>query len=130
MATAEETGKHNVRLSKALSWLLRHNLHLVTEISQEPIDSSGYVDVEHVLKLPRFAGYTVKQVEEVVKLNDKQRFSLKTQNGRLQIRANQGHTVKDIDPDLKKLEEPFEVDTVVHGTYEKNWHVAHVQLIF
>ena len=46
--------KHNVRLSKALSWLLRHNLHLVSvEITKEAIDPSGYVDVDAVLKLPR-----------------------------------------------------------------------------
>ena len=35
MATAEE--KHNVRLSKALSWLLRHHLDLVSEITKQPI---------------------------------------------------------------------------------------------
>ena len=121
MASKDE--KHNVRLSKALSWLLRHNLHLVSEITKEPIDSSGFVDVEAVLKLPRFAGYTAKDVEKVVELNDKQRFSLRKnpENGALQIRANQGHTVKDVNPDLFKLEEPFEVETVIHGTYEKNW---------
>ena len=114
--------KHNVRLSKALSWLLRHNLHLVSEITKEPIDPSGYVDVEAVLRLPRFAGYSVSQVEKVVSINDKQRFSLrKSDQGILQIRANQGHTIKEVEPDLKKLQEPFEVETVVHGSYEKNW---------
>ena len=115
--------KHNVRLSKALSWLLRHNLQLVSEITKEPIDPSGFVDVEAVLKLPRFAGYTTKQVEEVVNLNDKQRFSLrKTDHGKLQIRANQGHTIKDVEPDLKKLKPPFEdIENVIHGTYEKFW---------
>ena len=69
--------KHNVRLSKALSWLLRHNLHLVSEITKAEIDSSGYVDVEAVLKLPRFAGYSISQVEQVVAINDKQRFALR-----------------------------------------------------
>ena len=76
-----ENDKHNVRLSKALSWLLRHNLRLVSEITKNPVDPSGYVNVEDVLKLPRFAGYTVSQVEEVVKLNDKQRFSLRKTEG-------------------------------------------------
>ena len=113
--------KHNKTLSKALSWLLRHNLRLVSEISKEPIDPSGYVNVEHVLQLPRFAGYSVAQVEDVVRLNDKQRFSLRTHNGKLQIRANQGHTVKEVEPDLRKLCEPFEVENVIHGTYGKNW---------
>ena len=116
--------KHNVRLSKALSWLLRHNLHLVSEITKKPIDSTGYVPVCAVLKLPRFAGYTTSQVEDVVRQNDKQRFSLKTcaETGALLIRANQGHTVQNVDPDLKKLQESeLEVETVIHGTYTKNW---------
>lgn len=115
--------KHNVRLSKALSWLLRHNLHLVSEITKKPIDSSGFVDVEAVLKLPRFAGYSIQQVEKVVELNDKKRFALRKHEGRLQIRANQGHTMKDIEPDLKKLTPPLfgGIENVIHGTYEKNW---------
>jgi 2'-phosphotransferase len=120
-----EDEKHNVRLSKALSWLLRHNLHLVSEITKEPIDESGYVDVESVLKLPRFAGYSVSQVEKVVELNDKQRFSLRKSpddGRRLQIRANQGHTVKDINPDLKKITDPDPDFNVIHGTYEKHWN--------
>ena len=41
--------------------------------------------------------------------------------GVLQIRANQGHTIKEVDPELRKLQEPFDIETVVHGTYEKNW---------
>ncbi len=98
-----EDSKHNIRLSKALSWLLRHNLHLVSEITKEPIDPTGFVDVEAVLEIPRFHGYKLRQVEEVVAKNDKQRFALRTHNGKLQIRANQGHTVKEIEPDLKKL---------------------------
>ena len=41
--------------------------------------------------------------------------------GILQIRANQGHTIKDVEPELTKLQEPFQIENVVHGTYEKNW---------
>ena len=39
----------------------------------------------------------------------------------MQIRANQGHTIKDVEPELTKLQEPFQIENVVHGTYEKNW---------
>ena len=72
-SNCDDTVKHNTRLSKALSWLLRHNLKIVSEITKKPIDPSGYVNVEDVLKLPRFAGYSSSQVEQVVKLNDKQK---------------------------------------------------------
>ena len=79
-------------------------------LRKEPIDPSGFVDVEAVLQLPRFAGYSISQVENVVKLNDKQRFSLRIhEKNVLQIRANQGHTVKEINPDFKKLTEPFDI---------------------
>ena len=40
-----------------------------------------------------FAGATVQQVEECVRLNDKQRMSLSVIDCELHIRANQGHTV-------------------------------------
>ena len=56
----------------------------------------GFVDVEDVLALPRFRGYLFKDVESVVRDNDKQRFALRKslETGRWQIRANQGHTIK------------------------------------
>ena len=41
--------------------------------------------------------------------------------GVLQIRANQGHTIKEVEPELRKIQEPFDIETVVHGTYEKHW---------
>ena len=42
MATADE--KHNVRLSKALSWLLRHHLDLVSEITKQPIGNVSHLN--------------------------------------------------------------------------------------
>ena len=48
-----------------------------------------------MLSLPRLKGYSERQVEEVVRLNDKQRFALKRDGrNRFLIRANQGHTIK------------------------------------
>jgi 2'-phosphotransferase len=47
-------------------------------------------------KLPRFSGYDESHVKKVVELNDKQRFTLRKSplSGKLQIRANQGHTIQ------------------------------------
>jgi len=40
-------------------------------------------------------GYTIEDVKRIVKSNDKQRFSLEEdQDGRLKIRANQGHSIE------------------------------------
>ena len=83
--------KHNVKLSKALSWLLRHNI-TAQGLTATP---EGYVEVSKVLALPRFRGYTQAQVEDVVAKNDKQRFALsRNDKGALMIRANQGHTIE------------------------------------
>ena len=57
-SSCDDTAKHNIRLSKALSWLLRHNLKLVSEITKKPVDPSGYVNVEDVLTLPRSQSFT------------------------------------------------------------------------
>ncbi|XP_021966128.1 tRNA 2'-phosphotransferase 1 isoform X2 [Folsomia candida] len=108
-----------IALSKALSWLLRHNavqegLH---------IESGGWVDLSAVLKLPRFTNWTVDDVKAVVASNDKQRFSLRELQGdRLEIRANQGHTLKEVDDAelLEPITDPAGI-TVIHGTYLRHW---------
>ncbi|TRY78159.1 hypothetical protein TCAL_15332, partial [Tigriopus californicus] len=111
--------KHNTQLSKALSWLLRHNL-LSQGLTCSP---EGFVDVDSVLRLPKFRQYTVSQVQDVVRLNDKQRFALRTDphTGALQIRANQGHTIEHISPDLKAIKDATLFPVVIHGTYMKAW---------
>jgi RNA:NAD 2'-phosphotransferase (TPT1/KptA family) len=58
---AKSESQHNVRLSKSLSSLLRHNM--LAE-GLKPSDS-GYVDVAAVLALPRFSMYSVEQVGTV-----------------------------------------------------------------
>ena len=67
-------------------------------LSQEGLTATkeGFVAVEDVLALPRFRGYAFKDVEAVVRDNDKQRFALRKspETGEWQIRANQGHTIK------------------------------------
>ena len=81
-----------VRLSKSLAWLLRHN----AEAEGFTLLPGGYLPVDLVLKHTRFAGFSVADVEEVVRDNDKQRFALRKspETGEWQIRANQGHTIK------------------------------------
>lgn len=56
----------------------------------------GYVYVDDLLKLGRFTGVTANDIKRIVKENDKQRFSLITEDGtqKLKVRANQGHSLK------------------------------------
>ena len=129
-AKRKATGE-DVKLSKALSWVLRHSasslgLHLA---------SDGYVALNDVLSLdhPRFIcvhnntpKYTVEDVERVVRENDKQRFKLEYKDNVLCIRANQGHSIKDVQSNqllslLTKQELSNPQLSIIHGTTRKAW---------
>jgi len=112
--------KDRVRLSKALSWLLRHNAEKEGLVFLE----GGFLPVQEVLKHKRFrgGGYTLEDVQAVVAECPKQRFSLKTsQEGALLIRANQGHSISTVEVDLEEVVDPSQTPVVIHGTYLRNW---------
>ena len=56
----------------------------------------GYLYLDDVMSLPNFKRYSLDKVKEIVSSNDKQRFSIRPHpaSGRLQIRANQGHSIQ------------------------------------
>ena len=54
----------------------------------------GYVYVDELLERSDLQQYSVSDVEEVVRTSDKQRFKIDTENGRLKIKATQGHSKK------------------------------------
>ena len=74
--------RHNIRLSKALSWLLRHHIDLTYEhLENEEVEDakhSGLVNCSAILCLPKFQGYTVNDIKTVCELNSKQRFGLRS----------------------------------------------------
>ena len=112
-------GGGGVRLSKSLAWLLRHN----AESEGFTFLDGGYLPVQEVLKHRRFQGFTVADVEDVVKNCSKQRYALSTGvNGELLIRANQGHSIKTVEVDLEEITNPDEAPKVVHGTNFKAWN--------
>uniref|UniRef100_A0A8C7ZL48 2'-phosphotransferase n=1 Tax=Oryzias sinensis TaxID=183150 RepID=A0A8C7ZL48_9TELE len=89
------------------------------------IPADGFLFVEDLLAHPQFCSYTVEDVERVVATNDKQRFKLRShpENGRLQIRANQGHSIQVADLELIPVLAGSAAcpDEAVHGTYLRNW---------
>ena len=105
------------RLSKKLSYLLRHGANEVGLC----VNTAGYARVQDVLRLQDMRRYTVQDIERVVAMNDKQRFTLKQdeQDEALYIRANQGHTLPHIDPDqlLERIKDPALIPVCIHGTY-------------
>lgn len=111
----EQQSTNDIILGKKLSYLLRHGA--IKECLN--IKPDGFVAVNEVLrKLP--CHYTLDDIKKVVETNNKQRFTLKTNNGILEIKANQGHSISKItELTLKKLDH---VDCdIIHGTYLKNW---------
>ena len=78
-----------VRLSKNLSYILRHGA-LKEGI---PIRSDGYILMNDILIHKRFKKSSLLEIEQVVKHDEKNRYTLKDEDGELWIRANQGHSM-------------------------------------
>merc|ERR1712107_779369 len=106
-----EMAKDRVRLSQALSWLLRHNAEKEGFVFLE----GGFLPVQEVLKHKRFrgGGYTLEDVQAVVAECPKQRFSLKT--------SQEGHSISTVEVDLEEVVDPSQTPVVIHGTYLRNW---------
>ncbi|CAN9515062.1 unnamed protein product [Ophioblennius macclurei] len=111
----------DVSLSKSMSYALRHGASQMGL----PMGADGFLFVEELLAHPQFRSYSVEDVERVVATNDKQRFKLRSHpgDGRLQIRANQGHSVQVLDLELKPVlaGSPDCPAEAVHGSYLRNW---------
>ena len=114
-----EANTSKVRLSRSLAWLLRHN----AESEGFTFLEGGYLRVEDVLRHQRFTGFTVTDVEEVVRDNDKQRFAITVgDGGKLLIRANQGHSISNVTVEMEEIVSADEVTKVIHGTNLKAWN--------
>ena len=103
--------KNLMRMSKFVSMVLRHKPQ---EIGLK-LDEHGWADVAELLEKmqPRHA-ITMEILEEIVRTNNKQRFSF--DESHTKIRANQGHTI-DVDVELQEAIPP---DILYHGTGEKS----------
>ncbi len=99
-------------ISKFLSLILRHN---PGKIKLE-LDENGWASVEELLSKSSKGNvrFSMETLEEVVKTNDKKRFAFNAD--KTKIRANQGHSLKTIDLELKAMEPPA---FLYHGTVGK-----------
>lgn len=50
--------------------------------------TGGFLWVDEILRRNEYRDFTVEDIKHIVETNDKQRFSLADENGRLKIRAN------------------------------------------
>ena len=116
--------RDTVQLSKTLSYLLRHG----SKEKKLRMDSDGYSKLEDVLDilsamLPR-QKISKNRIFEIVHNCPKQRFKLSTVNGIEVIRANQGHSLKDVQSTSLKAIGHFDEGPkgkIIHGTTIKAW---------
>lgn len=103
---------HDQRLSKFLSLILRHK----PEKLGINLDVNGWADIPELLQRMNEQGMNVdlEQIVQVVKNNDKQRFSLSDDHRR--IRANQGHSIP-VNLELAPQQPP---EFLFHGTATRN----------
>lgn len=100
------TEQHKKQISKFLSLILRHQ----PEKINLKLDENGWASIKDILEKSKLR-FTFEELEEVVYTNDKQRFAL---NGdKTIIRANQGHSLKTVDLNLKPKTPPV---FLYHGT--------------
>jgi len=119
---SSSASSNTVRISKSLSWILRHG----AQKEGLPIDDDGYIDVDVVLGHRNFRGVSLEVIRSVVENNDKKRFTLvfSDETMKWKIKANQGHTLKVDALELQPLSDS-DIKTnyanIIHGTNLKSW---------
>lgn len=96
-------------------WLSKHLRHSPQKVGLT-LEDGGWVTIDALLKAANnnHMSMTFRQLDEVVKGNDKQRFAYDSTGKK--IRANQGHSVE-VDLKLQPLTPPA---ILYHGTATKN----------
>ncbi|KAH7878867.1 KptA family-domain-containing protein [Lentinula edodes] len=110
-----------VRLSKTLSWLLRHG----AQSEGLTMRADGYVKVIDLLENPKIKSQALDLtgLQQIVNADSKQRYSLVCEDDIWWIKANQGHSIKAVKLDLKPIftVEDIPSRTAVHGTTKIAW---------
>jgi putative RNA 2'-phosphotransferase len=108
---------NNYDISKYIVMLLRHhpeNLNL-------NMSEDGWVLVDELIekinKKKKYANLNFEKIQSIVAKNNKQRFDLKEENGKIYIRANQGHSIKNLDMHYEPVSPP---DILYDGTAVKS----------
>jgi len=109
--------KFFVRISKSLSYILRHGA-VKENIYMRP---DGYVRIRDLLASPRFNTVSFEDIQQVVRDNEKQRFTLQIEEGEWWIKANQGHSLEVVELELETINDPGEIPVLIHGTSLRAW---------
>ena len=116
------------RISRFMSWLLRHGL----DERKIHYDNEGYILLDDLMKQPEMKNLSFGTIQFIVNDNKKKRFTLKTDNtddNIYYIRANQGHSKgigENIDDDSALTKIIVPLPTCVHGTNKQAWEIIKV----
>lgn len=104
-----------VTISKTISYLLRHG----AKDEGLNVSRDGFITIDDLIQaLYDKNGITVSHfiIQRIVDNDEKNRFFIKDNL----IRENQGHSKRmDIKVELREIQ-PFELETIVHGTYKNH----------
>ncbi|KAF7309440.1 tRNA phosphotransferase 1 [Mycena indigotica] len=117
----QKEGDFFYRVTRELSYLLRHGaLH-----ERVPIRPDGYVNVDTLLKHPPMRGLGLNELRRIVSQDNKSRYNLRREIvdgvGSWWIRANQGHSMPGITPELEPIMSSKDIPMAVHGTTLAAW---------
>ncbi|KAJ7623757.1 KptA family-domain-containing protein [Roridomyces roridus] len=110
------------RISRELAYLLRHG----AQKEGLPMRGDGYVSVDALLRHKNLHGVDFPLIEKIVEQDKKGRYHLfyAPSPGTVDswwIRANQGHSIQNIELDLKRIFSADEIPMAVHGTTKRAW---------
>lgn len=111
-----EIQKDYSKVSKTLSYLLRHNPYK----ANLDMDARGFVNINQLLKNMKkckLGNITKEELEYIVNTDSKGRYQILDDN----IRCVQGHSISGIEPDLELLTKENCPDRLWHGTSESNY---------
>ena len=108
--------KRQVKFGRRLVKTLRHTAVL----DGFHISSDGFILISELLHHPLYKGLQSVDIEEIVKKCPKQRMFLRgdIHSNDFAIRANQGHSLKNVQVDLKAIHSSLEIPICIHGTFQ------------
>lgn len=129
---SNSNSKDDIYISKSMTYLLRHGAQKEGLI----MSKDGFVRLDELLKHRSLANKAkVDDVLRIVENCSKKRFHIEYRNDDgegdgekkvIYIRANQGHSIQDVEIDLVKINE--KLDQCLHGTYLKFWDSIKTQV--
>lgn len=74
------------------------------------------------------------EITRIVDACPKRRFDLKrietsAGDGELYVRANQGHSMQDVEVEMSQIDANAPIDTIIHGTFYRAWDIIKNQVV-